>query len=104
MRSQHSLDERSLAIHRLVVAKIEKDPHLFEQVKVTLARWRRTVSEHSQPYLVEWQGVAYRSMRECLDLAVEDSEHAVALRKSSPFAGILSESERFAFLNSWEWR
>lgn len=104
MRSQHSLDERSLEMHRLVVAKIEKAPHLFEQVKDTLARWRGTVSEHSQPYLVEWQRVADGSMRECLDLAVENSERAVALRKSSPFAGILSESERFVFLNSWEWQ
>lgn len=104
MRSQHSLDERSLEIHRLVVARIEKDPRLFEHVKDTIARWRGTVSEHSQPYLVEWQRVADRSMRECLDLAVEDSERAATLRKSSPFAGILPETERLAFLNSWEWR
>lgn len=104
MRSPHNLKERSLEIHRLVVAKIEKDPRLFGQVSVNLARWRRTVSGHSQPYLVEWERVADRSMRECLDLAVEDSERAAALRKSSPFAGILSETERFAFLNSWKWR
>jgi hypothetical protein len=88
-------------MHRLVVEKIEKDPHLFEQVKATLARWRDSVSGHSQPYLTEWELVAGRSMKDCLALAVEDSQRATALRKSSPFAGILSDAERHAFLDSW---
>lgn len=33
-------DARSLAPHRLVVAKICADPALFDQVQATLACWR----------------------------------------------------------------
>jgi hypothetical protein len=36
-----------------------------------------------------------------LAAAVEDSERAAALRQCSPFAGILSPAERFAFLKDW---
>jgi hypothetical protein len=37
----------------------------------------------------------------CLSLAVEDSQRAAALRQSSPFSGVLSNRERFAFLKQW---
>ncbi len=40
-------------------------------------------------------------MDEALAAAVEDSERAAALRACSPFAGILSPGERFAFLKEW---
>jgi hypothetical protein len=37
----------------------------------------------------------------CLAVAVEDSQRAAALRQSSPFSGVLSNRERFAFLKAW---
>ncbi|MFA7239213.1 MAG: hypothetical protein WC091_03810 [Sulfuricellaceae bacterium] len=36
-----------------------------------------------------------------LAIAVEDSQRATALRQSSPFSGILTNQERFAFLKAW---
>jgi hypothetical protein len=89
-------------MHGLIVAKIRHDPALFDRVLATLARWRTTVAGHSQPYLQTWEALAQEGgMEACLRMAVEDSERAAALRQASPFAGLLSNAERFAFLKAW---
>lgn len=100
-RTGQNLAARTLDMHRLIVAKIKQDPALFECFRSTLARWRRIVDERSQPYLVEWERLANVGMDECLRVAAEDSEYAAALRRSSPFCGILSEPERLEFLRTW---
>lgn len=101
MRTHQEIDQRSLAMHRLVADKIRRDPALFEKAKGTLARWRTIVCPASQPYLEEWERLMEQGMDACLTVAVEDSERATALRQSSPFAGILTNQERFAILREW---
>ena len=101
MPTHQQIDQRTLAMHGLVVAKIRRDPALFERVLATLARWRATVSDASQPYLMTWEALAQQGMEPCLRMAEEDSERAAALRQASPFAGLLSNEERFAFLKAW---
>lgn len=101
MRTHSDLDQRSLAMHRLVVAKIRRDPALFEHARQTLARWRHAGPVASQPYLVQWQQAFDAGFDAALGLAVEVSENATALRQCSPFAGILSTEERLGFLKSW---
>lgn len=104
MRTPSELRARSLAMHQLVVAKIRQDPTLFLRARATLSRWRQTVCLSSQPYLMEWERLMEQGMDVTLAKAVEDSEHAADLRKSSPFAGILTNQERFAFLRDWSRR
>ena len=101
MRTHQEIDQRSLALHRLVAERIMCDPVLFEKAKKTLARWRATVSIASQPYLEEWECLMNQGIESCLAVAVEDSRRAAALRQSSPFSGFLSNRERFAFLKAW---
>jgi hypothetical protein len=95
------IDKRTRAMHGLIVAKIRRDPALFDRVLATLTRWRGMVSGHSQPYLQTWETLAQQGgMEACLSMAVEDSERAAALRQASPFAGLLTNAERFAFLKA----
>lgn len=101
MRTHQDIDQRSLALHRLVADKIRHNPVLFDKVKQTLARWRTTVCASSQPYLQEWERLANLGLDTCLGVAEEDSERAHALRQSSPFTGVLTHGERFAFLKTW---
>ena len=101
MRTHQEIDKRSLAMHRLVAEKIRQNPALFNQARATLARWRKTVCVSSQPHLREWECLMNQGMEACLAFAVEDSERATQLRQSSPFAGLLSHSDRFAFLKTW---
>lgn len=58
------------------------------------------------PYLMEWQSILDQGMNAALSVAVEDSERAQVLRSTSPFAGVLDEEERLAFLAAWKssWR
>ena len=102
MTTHAQIDERSLAMHRLVADKIRAEPALFERAKQTLARWRVTVCSASQPYLMEWERLMAQGMESCLAVATENSQRAAALRQSSPFAGILTNQERFAFLKKWK--
>jgi hypothetical protein len=101
MRTHAELDKRSLAMHCLVAERVRRDPALFERAQLTLARWRSTVCAASQPYLDEWDALMSQGAEVCLRVATEDSERATALRQSSPFAGLLTHQERFAFLKSW---
>jgi hypothetical protein len=102
MRTHQEIDARSLAMHRVVAEKIRRDPSLFDKAKATLARWRASGSSPSDPYLDEWERLMERGMDGCLAIAVEDSERANALRQCSPFAGVLTSRERFAFLRAWK--
>ena len=101
MRTHQEIDRRSVALHRLVAERVRRDPSLFEKARVTLARWRETVCISSQPYLNEWEQLMNQGVEACLSVAVEDSERATALRQSSPFSGVLTNRERFAFLKQW---
>ena len=102
MPSHEELDARSLALHRLVVRKIRREPELFENVLATLTRWQSSVSPSARPYLTAWARAAREDVEGCLELAVEDSEHATAMRQSSPFCAVLTHKERFEFLTSWK--
>lgn len=101
VRSPEWLDQRSLALHRHVVNKLQRQPDAMARVRATLARWRTQVSENTQPYLAEWQAALDAGDEVALALAVEDSERARALRQCSPFCGVLTEAERLAVLRQW---
>ncbi|MBD3892584.1 hypothetical protein [Hydrogenophaga sp.] len=101
MRTHQHLDARSLALHREIAAKLRRDRALFARARATLRRWRSTVSPASQPYLMEWERLMDRGLEATLAVALDDSEHAAALRQSSPFTAVLTPRERFAFLKAW---
>lgn len=101
MKSHHEIDRRSLAMHRAVVSKIQQDPALFIKAQATLQRWRQTVCASSQPYLLAWEQLMNQGMDACLAVAIEESPRADAMRQASPFAGLLSNQERFQLLKNW---
>jgi len=104
MRTHQVLDQRSLELHRLIAAKLQQEPGLFVAVRENLAHWSATVSAGTQPYIAEWRNLADQGMAACLAVATQESEHAAALRQASPFAGILTHKERFAFFKAWSAR
>lgn len=100
-RDHQEIDERSRALHRLVAAKIRRDPRLLEVPRRNLARWRLDATPGDLRYLDAWQRLLDAGLDACLAAATEDSEHADALRQASPFAGVLTPRERAEFLASW---
>jgi hypothetical protein len=101
MSDHDRIDARSLAMHQRIAERIRQEPALMDRARATLARWRSTVSPDAQPYLQEWQGLMDAGLETCLRVATEDSQRARALRQASPFAGLLSNAERFAFIRQW---
>jgi hypothetical protein len=103
--SDHArLDERSLALHRLVAEKISADPTLLDQARDNVRRWQAATGEPSLA-LSEWEHILDQSpVDEVLALLVERSERATRLRQSSPFAGILTEAERRAIYETYTTR
>jgi hypothetical protein len=101
MRTHQEIDQRSLALHRLVATKIRSDPALLDKAGEILRRWRETVCVNTQPYLEEWRRLMEQGPDACLAVAVEESEHAAALRQSSPLSCLLTNQERFRFLKEW---
>lgn len=102
MRTPQALAARSLELHRRVAAKIRQHPELLNKAFDNLRRWRPTTAASSLPYLDEWQELLDQGMEVALAKAVEDSEHAACLRRSSPFSGVLSDEERWAVLRAWD--
>lgn len=101
MPTHQEIDARSLALHRLVAEKVRREPERFDRARVILARWRQVVCANTQPYLEEWEDLFQQGMDPCLDLALEVSERADALRQCSPLACVLTNRERFEFLKGW---
>ena len=102
MRSHEWIDRRSLALHEAVAAKLEADPALLRVARDNLCRWRAAAE---RPAYVEWQDLLDGApLSEVLTILRSNSERAVRLRQSSPFAGVLTSEERNRVLALYESR
>ena len=88
------LDARSLAMHCRVAQKVSRDPRFLEKARENLARWSAKSTGPRPRYLREWEKILDRPWPEIAALITDMSEEATRLRSSSPFAGVLSPTER----------
>lgn len=88
------LDARSLAMHAVIAHKISHDPRLLQVAVRNLARWRSRWAGDPPHWFQEWQRLLARPWSEIASLLTEQSEHAIRLRQSTPFAGVLTPLER----------
>jgi hypothetical protein len=93
--SEHRLLEaRSLAMHAVIAAKIERDRKLLDIARSNLQRWRARWKEDVPAWHDEWSAIVQRPWPEIAAIMTEPSEEGARLRQSSPFAGVLSVDER----------
>ena len=92
--SHRVLEARSLAMHVLIVRKIDTNPALLAIARDNLTRWARQREGEVPAWLTEWQGLMQRPWPAIAALLTEQSENAVRLRQSTPFAGVLTDEER----------
>jgi len=93
--SHRLLEARSLAMHAVIARKIERDPALLDIARRNLQRWRGRWERATPGWLNEWQELLKRPWPQIAALITEPSEHASRLRQSSPFAGVLTNAERW---------
>jgi len=102
--SDHArLDERSLALHGLVAKKLAAKPLLIEIARENLRRWQHA-NDVVVPAFVEWKAILNGPFDLVVRILTERTENAQRLRQSSPFAGLLTESERKAIYESYSAR
>jgi hypothetical protein len=93
--SSHRLHEaRSLAMHAVIAARIEREPKLLDIARNNLKRWHTRWEDGAPAWHREWCKILNRSWLEIAAIMTEPSEEGARLRQSSPFAGILSVTER----------
>jgi len=91
------IDEVNAAQDRLIAAKLRRNPKLLRLARSNLRRWAARDGHNVRSVFREWHGVLHRlKAREIADFLCSGTPMARRLRQSSPFAGILTESERRA--------
>jgi hypothetical protein len=93
--SHRLLEARSLAMHALIARKIELNPTLLEIAHQNIERWSTRWEDGSPAWLEEWREVLKQPWQHVAALITEPSEHGARVRQSSPFAGILTNDERW---------
>lgn len=93
MDAQQRSDRRSLALHVAVLRRLRENPELWEIPLRNLDRWKGQDGE--EPMYQVWRHIlTTRTHDEISKLLVSRSDHAIHLRSSSPFVGIIDQDER----------
>jgi len=99
-----SRDEmESLWLHRAVAGKVVANPPaLLAAAAINLRRLRRLHPEgRAWEWLDRWDAVLDEGVEAVLEALTSSAEYAVELRRTSPFAGVLSEEERIAVVEAF---
>src|SRR5687767_3548133 len=94
MKTHEEIDQRSLAMARAIVARIDADPARagLAKAKATCQRWFR---ERPRRPNGEWLEILEKPWEEVRELLLDESELGRRLRQSDPFCGILTPQERW---------
>lgn len=87
-------EERSLAIHRLVVERLREDPRHVDEARARVAGWLAAGSVH-RVYAEAWAEALAGPIERLLELLTDPGERARALRQCSPFAGVIDPRTRW---------
>lgn len=90
------IDQRSLAMARIIARRLRHNPALLHVAHETLDRWLANCSPNNRSTLLEWKAVLDSGLEEALGLLCGADERSTRLRQSSPFAGeeFIARAER----------
>ena len=95
MDLHHLAEERSIAYHRVIAARILENPSILERARARVRTWLATTIP-PPPYARAWEVILSRPQPEILAFLVDAGARARELRQSTPFAGVLAPRERLA--------
>lgn len=104
MKDHRLIDERSLAFDRLIAAKLRANPALLEKARSNVARWLESSTPAAPAAFREWQHILDGPFDSILAQLESTDQRATRLRQSSPFAGLLTEDERWEILREFQAR
>jgi hypothetical protein len=94
IHSHRLLEARSLAMHVVIAAKIERHPTLLSVARKNMRRWQTRWQGRLPAWHQQWCRILKRPWPEIASIMTEPSEEGARLRQSSPFGGVLSAAER----------
>lgn len=94
-RTHTRRDEERLRCHRVVARYLTEDPHgAIEIARANLRRWREAAPDAS-PAHAEWDAILSGwTPAQISELITRDDPEGRRMRQSSPFVGLLTDSER----------
>ena len=99
MDRQRQLELFSLEAHRLGVERLRANPSKLQILIDTLHRWRRQSGPgHSDPYFDAWERLLLEGVDAVEAATCHDNDHAAVMRSTSPFAPLITASERMEML------
>jgi excisionase family DNA binding protein len=96
------VETEQLWLHRAIAGRFVADPAaLLAAATINLRRLRRLHPEgRSWEWIDRWQAVLDEGPESVLEALTSSAGYAVELRRTSPFAGVLSERERQTVLDA----
>jgi hypothetical protein len=91
-----TIDQRSLAMAKIIAARITENPDLLDLANENLDRWLAECAPNSRPALLEWKSILESGVAAAVSTLRAEDERSVRLRQSSPFAGeeFITRAER----------
>ena len=85
--------ERSLAYHRAVAIRMDRDPAIAERA---MAKVRAVLAEGREVHYARlWEALLTGPVERLREVLIAETEEARALRQSTPFAGAIEPRERW---------
>lgn len=95
------IEEKSLAVHRSIAARLRPDPaSTLKKARGNLAKLREADRGNAAHWLDEWDGLLDRSTDEIVTALLARTQQGIHLRQMTPFAGVLTDTERGKALRS----
>lgn len=99
MDGHRTAERRSVAYHRAIAERLVADPRLLTTARERVARWCETGEVHPR-YAHAWRELLAGDVNSVAAALVAESERMMALRQSSPFAGVLDARTRWQIWRS----
>jgi hypothetical protein len=98
--TRQQIDQRSLAMAKAIVDRIDHDPQRagLQKAKATCRRWFQS---EPAPAICEWLEILERPWEEIRRVLLDESEEGQRLRQSAPFPGVLTPQERWNIYRSF---
>lgn len=99
MSDHQRIDRQVAAMHRVIADRLRAgDLSPIARARANLERWQRQFGGELPRAYCEWVGILDDGLGAVLRILEGEDEHAIRVRSSSPFAGVLTPSERWEIL------
>lgn len=96
---RNSKDELSLALHAAVKRELISDPErVLDAARKNLRRWSECYDE-VPVWMSDWTEIIERGVEAVVRVLDGRDEASTLLRSSSPFTGVISQTERLNIIN-----